>query len=80
MKQSHTQGVKLLKEVHFQVIEYKTRHIPFPYTQLKKNNVVSFYIHAFIASGKVDNTFDIKIGFNRVFLHFDPPDALRVCF
>ena len=37
MKQSHAQGMKLLKEVHFQMTEYhKTSHIPFPYTQLKK--------------------------------------------
>ena len=81
MKQSHPQRVKLLKEVHFQVTEYhKTSHIPFPYTQLKKKNVVSFYKYALIASGKVKNRFDSKIGFDRVFLYFDPPDSLRLCF
>ena len=37
MKQSHTQGEKLLKEVQFQVTEYqKTSHVLFPYTQLKE--------------------------------------------
>ena len=56
MKQSHILGVKLLKEVHFQVTEYhKTSHIFFPYAQLKKKNVVSFYKYALITLGKVKN-------------------------
>ena len=42
--------------------------------------MVSFYIHALRASGKAKNRFNSKLGFDRGFLYFDLPDALRVCF
>ena len=76
-------AARLVKEIsrpHFLKWQDWAIHILFSYTQLKKKNLVSFYIHTHLASGKVKNTFDSKVGLDRVFLFFAPPNAVRMTF